>query len=195
LAASYRTVDVQACATFASACLVIPITRPLLLVGGPAGAGKSTLRSELLERIPEVVALESDLLWRREYEADHEGFRRLWLRLAADIALSGRPVVIFGAGFAVPHNIETLEERAAFSSVHYLAVTCEDDVLAARIRARKAPRRTDDRHIDEQVDFNRWLRKNAATTAPGITLVDTTHSTIEEAAARVNAWIHAIVPR
>ena len=165
--------------------------RPLFLVGGPAGAGKSTVRTVLLGTIDEVVAMESDLLWRSEYERDNEGFRRLWLRIAAEIGLSGLPVVIFGAGFAVPHNVEPLPERAAFSSVHYLAVTCDDDTLAKRIRARKPPRRTDDAHVKEHVDFNGWLRANARSAVPPVTLVDTTHSTIDETTATVAAWIRS----
>jgi thymidylate kinase len=164
---------------------------PLLLIGGPAGAGKSTIRAALGGTLNEVVMMESDLLWRSEHERDHEGFRRLWLRLAAEIARSGRPAAIFGAGFAVPHNVEPLPERTAFSAVQYLAITCDDEVLAARIRAREPPRRTDNTHVKEHVDFNQWLRGHAATSAPRITLIDTTHSTIEEAAAQVATWIRS----
>jgi hypothetical protein len=168
---------------------------PLLLVGGAAGAGKSTVRTALLGTLDEVVAMESDLLWRPEYENDNEGFRRLWLRLASEIGRSGRPVVIFGAGFAVPHNVEPLAERAAFSSVHYLAITCDDGVLAERIRARRPPRRTDDAHVTEHVDFNAWLRANAPTTVPPITLIDTTHATIDQTCASVAAWVRASLLR
>jgi hypothetical protein len=168
---------------------------PLFLVGGPAGAGKSSVLTALLGTIDEVVALESDLLWRPEYERDNEGFRRLCLRLASEIAASGRPVVIFGAGFAVPHNVEALPERAAFSSVHYLALTCDDDVLAERIRARKPPRRTDDAQVKEHVDYNGWLRANAATAVPPVTLRDTTDCPIDETAASVAAWMRSILAR
>lgn len=162
-------------------------------MGGPAGAGKSTVLRELLGTIDEIVALESDVLWREEYGSAHEEFRRTWLRLASQIARSGRPVAIFGAGFAVPHNVEPLPERADFGAVHYLALTCDDDVLAARIRRRKPPRCTDDAHVAEHVDFNRWLRQNAARAQPPVSLIDTTHASIEEVAASVAAWIRSRV--
>ena len=165
----------------------------LLLVGGAAGAGKSTVREALLGAVTGVVLLESDVLWRPEYEQDHTGFRRLWLRLAADISRSGYPVALFGAGFAVPHNIEPLVERAAFGAVHYLALTCDEAVLAERIRARRAPRRTDDDHVREHVDFNRWLRAHAERETPPATLVDTTRMGVEETVASVAAWIRALV--
>jgi len=160
----------------------------LMLVGGPSGSGKSTIRSALVGTL-EVVMLESDVLWRPEYEGNHDMFRRVWLRLASDISLSGRPVVLFGAGFAVPHNVEPLPERAAFDRVDYLALVCDDDALRARIRGREPPRRTDDEHLNEQLDFNRWLRANASTKS--ISLIDTTHITIDEAASRVAAWIRS----
>jgi hypothetical protein len=88
-------------------------------------------------------------------------------------------------------------ERVAFSTVHYLAitydlaVTCDEDVLARRIRARKPPRRTDDANVKEHVEFNGWLRANAPTSVPHVTLVDTTHSTIAETSASVAAWIRS----
>lgn len=161
----------------------------LFLVGGASGAGKSTVRTLLRDVVAAAVLFESDVLWRAEYEDDGRTFVRLWLRLAADVARPDRPVVIFGGGFAMPENIEPLPERAAFARVHYLALVCDDAELAARIRRRSAPRRTDEAHIAEQAAFNRWLRAHGATTTPPIALVDTTRIDADEAAARVAAWI------
>src|ERR1051325_8311588 len=95
---------------------------PLLLVGGPAGAGKSTACALLLGELTEAVLIESDILWRKEFNTPEDGYNsyfRMWLRLAAHIAQSGKPVALFGAGFAVPHSVEPLPERALFSVVHY----------------------------------------------------------------------------
>jgi hypothetical protein len=158
-----------------------------LLVGGPSGAGKSTTREALLGIIEEVVALDSDVLWREDQ--GREEFFRLWLRLAAEIGRSSRPVALFGAGFAVPDNIEPLRERAAFSRVHYLALVCDDEVLAARIRARARPRRTDDPHVAEHVQFNRWLRANASKTRPPVELFDTSECSVNATATAVGAWV------
>lgn len=165
---------------------------PLLLVGGPAGAGKSTAGALLLGELSEAVLIESDLLWRKEFNTPEDGYNeyfRLWLRLAAHISQAGRPVALFGAGFAVPHNAEELPERALFSVVHYLGLTCEDGVLAARLRARPSWRNTTDELIGEHVKFNHWLKENAAKTSPPVTLIDTTADAPEETAARVAAWI------
>ena len=165
---------------------------PLLLVGGPAGAGKSTVGATLLGQLTEAVVIEGDLLWRREFNTPEDGYNsytRLWLRLAAHISQSGRPVALFGAGFAVPHGVEPLPERRLFKAVHYLGLVCDDEVLAARLRARPSWRNTTDELINEHVEFNHWLKEHAATAAPPITLVDTTSADVPTTAALVASWV------
>lgn len=167
---------------------------PLLLVGGPAGAGKSTAGALLLGRLEEAVLIEGDLLWRKEFDTPEDGYNsysRLWLRLAAHISQSGRPVALFGAGFAVPHNVEGLPERALFSAVHYLGLTCDDAVLVSRLRARPKWRNTTGELIAEHVRFNHWLKEHAGSTSPPVTLLDTTSDTPEATAARVADWIRS----
>lgn len=165
---------------------------PLLLVGGPAGAGKSSVGASLLGELQEAVVLEGDLLWRREFDTPEDGYNeytRLWLRLAAHISQSGRPVALFGAGFAVPHNTQTLSERGLFSAVHYLGLVCDDESLRTRLRARPTWRDTSDEFIGEHVKFNHWLKEHAATTEPPVTLIDTTSAAVTETAALVAGWI------
>ena len=171
---------------------------PLLLVGGPAGAGKSTAGAGVLGRVTEAVVFETDLLWRREFNTPSDGYLEyfsLWLRLASHVAQSGRPAVLFGAGFAVPHSVEPLAERSLFSAVHYLALVCADDVLAARLRRRPKWRDEDEKLIAEHLKLNRWLKENAATTTPPVTLLDTSRDAPAETAARVAAWIKEKVKR
>ena len=42
---------------------------PLLLIGGASGTGKSAVGQLLIGRVDDVVALESDILWRAEFNA------------------------------------------------------------------------------------------------------------------------------
>ncbi len=170
---------------------------PLLLVGGPAGAGKSTVVAKLLGEVTEAVVIEADLLWRREFNTPSDGYLEyfsLWLRLASHVAQSGRPAALFGAGFAVPHSVEPLPERRLFTTVYYLALVCDDDVLTARLRRRPKWRDEDEKLIAEHLKLNRWLKENAATTTPPVTLLDTSRDTPEETAARVAKWIKRKVP-
>ncbi len=169
---------------------------PLLLVGGPAGAGKSSVGATLLSELTEAVVIEGDLLWRREFDTPEDGYNeysRMWLRLAAHISQSGKPVALFGAGFAVPHNTESLPERRLFSAIHYLGLICDDEVLTARLRARPSWRYTTDVLIKEHVKFSLWLNVTAATVEPPVTLIDTTSAAITETAALVADWIRVRV--
>jgi hypothetical protein len=79
--------------------------------------------------------------------------------------------------------------------VHYLALTCRADVLAARLRARPAWREWDEPRIAEMLGYAAWLKRNAATLAPPVELLDTTERSIAETAAAVCAWLTALSTR
>ena len=166
----------------------------LLIVSGASGAGKSAVRQLLVGTLSEVVMLESDLLWRPEFDRPdrYRDFFETWLRVCKGISQSGRPVVIFGAGLGVPENMEPCVERRYFSDLHYLALVCEDEVLAERLRKRPAWRKCDDPgYIEAHVEFNRWFRQNASQMEPEIELIDTSAASVDETAAQVAFWIRS----
>ncbi|MFN2136383.1 MAG: AAA family ATPase [Candidatus Promineifilaceae bacterium] len=169
---------------------------PLLLVCGPSGGGKTTTLYSLLGRMTAVVLLEGDLLWRDPFNSPDDNYRDFfdtWLRLAKNINQAGRPVVLFNAG-AIPPNIESCAERRYFSESHYLALVCDDDVLAARLRARPTWRASgDETFITAQITFNQWLRTEGPLADPAVTLLDTTTAAEAETATAVASWIRRIV--
>lgn len=160
----------------------------LLVLVGASGTGKTTVRRLLLGSVPEVVFLESDLLWRDEDAADPRPFLERWLRVCAAVAGSGRPAALVCAG-GHPGNLEPLEARGLLGRIHYLALTCDEDALTARLRARPTSRGFDEARIREHVLYDRWIRENAATTDPAMDTLDTTHASPEETARRVGAWL------
>ena len=169
---------------------------PLLIVGGANGAGKSTLCNHLTGRVHNAVLLDVDILWRAEFNKPEDGFYDFfdtWLRLAKNISQSGRPVVLFGAGTGVPANLERCVERRYFSTIHYLSLVCDDNVLAARLQQRPAWRQSSGQpYLEEQLRFNRWFKTyNQNGGHPPMTLVDTSRSTLEETAHAVIDWITA----
>ncbi|MBB6118925.1 AAA family ATPase [Nocardiopsis algeriensis] len=170
---------------------------PLYCVSGPSGTGKSTIAGILLERLRDrFVVLEQDLLWvggLRDPAGHHRLFRSTWLRTAAMVQQSGRPVVLCGT--VVPPEFEPLPERALFSDIHYLALTCDPDVLADRLRARPAWREWDEERITETLEFASWIGTEADRLDPPLTLVDTTRAEPAATAAAVCRWIEDLHAR
>ena len=170
----------------------------LLLIGGASATGKSAILQELAGRFTAAVLLEADLLWLQEFEKPPDGHRRffeIWLRLAKNIGQSRRPVTLFGAGLAVPENIEQCDERRYFSQTHYLALVCEEDELHRRLLARPAWRKSGQpQQLQEQLDFNRWLQKEGPQQTPEVTLLDTTDAAIKDSAGAVKDWIERSLP-
>lgn len=172
------------------------LRQPLFCLTGPSGTGKSTLARVLLPRLSDrFVVLEQDVLWLAALSdpTDHHRlFRSTWLRLAAMIGQSGRPVLICGT--VVPPELEPLPERALFSDVHYLALTCRAEVLAQRLRARPRWREWDEPRIAETLGYARWLDAAAATLQPPVTLLDTTGHTVDTTAGAVHHWLTQHAP-
>lgn len=166
---------------------------PLLIVAGASGAGKSTVCHILPGRMTRVVILDSDILWRSEFnspEYNSPDFIDTWLRMCKNISQSGRPVVLFGAGVGEPDNIEPRVERRYFAAVHYLALVCNDQVLAERLRRRPRWRGSyAPTYVEEHQRFNQWF-KAYSSAQPPIRLLDTTDLDEETTANQVELWIN-----
>lgn len=168
------------------------LQQPLFIVTGASGAGKSTICLQLLSLLTEeCVVLESDILWgaiSTTQEDGYQEYRNIWLRLAKNIGQSGKPVVLCGS--AIPDQFEACPERRYFSTLHYLAIVCEDELLKARLQQRPQWRKSGtDSVIGEMLHFNRWLKMHAAATNPPMTLHDTSLLSVSESARWVAQWI------
>jgi hypothetical protein len=138
-----------------------------------------------------VVVMESDILWRAEFdqpETNYRDYRETWLRVCKNISQAGKPVVLCGVG--EPTQFEQCIERRYFSELHYLALICDDQILASRVTWRR-PLRAE--YIKEQVVFNRWLQDNAQRTEPPMTLLDTSEITIDETVDKVERWVQGLM--
>jgi hypothetical protein len=164
---------------------------PLFVLTGASGVGKTTVCLRLPPILPECVVLESDILWRKEFDepaTEYRAYRDLWLRVAKNVGQSGRPVVL--GGTALPEQFATCPERRYFAAIHYLALVCDDGVLAERLRARPSWRRAgSDEFVDRMIRFNRWLIDNANRSNPPMALLDTTNGTVEDTVGQVAAWV------
>lgn len=167
---------------------------PLFLLSGASGTGKSTICLELLRdatTTQHFIVLDADILWTEEFHAPAQWpkYVDLWLRLCKNLHQSGRPVLLAGAGFGVPDTIQPCTEARYFSAIHYLALVCDADVLATRLRERPAWRDSaQDEFLEKQIEYNRWFQENAQRYEPPIALLDTTRISRRASADRVAAW-------
>jgi len=168
---------------------------PLLIVSGASGSGKTTVCQHLLGQVTRLVLLDSDILWRPEFntpDTNYRDFFETWLRVCKNISQSGRPVVLFGAGVGVPENIENCIERRYFSKVHYLALVCSDMAISDRLQHRPIWRGTREPTFEEEhIRFNRWFMEYDS--QPPIKIINTTNAPPGTTAMQVGAWIDKIV--
>jgi hypothetical protein len=167
---------------------------PLLVITGASGTGKSTVMLRMAQgAAPDFVCLDSDILWCDAFnkpDDDYIQYRNTWLRVVKNIAQSGRPVALFGS--STPGQFEQCVERRYIGPIHYLALTCEDDELERRLKARPGWRKSGDHDVVTRMkQFNRWLRENAAST--GMTVLDTTGVEIDHTVNATIRWMRDLV--
>ena len=161
---------------------------PLCIITGAAGTGKTTIRRALAGEV-EAVLLEDDCIWDQACDFDSETeFNEYVLRLCCDVAQSKIPVVLFTTGLGVPETVEALVNRRYFGESHYLALVCDDDIQAERLRARPGWEGSDYwADVEKQLEFNNWFKENAS--EEDIRLLNTTDRTVDETVIEVGDWL------
>lgn len=167
------------------------LQQPLFLISGASGTGKTTVCLSLVSILKECVVLEQDILWGMvpaTPEDNYRGYRNVWLRVAKNIGQAGLPVVLCGT--ALPDQFEECPERRYFSTLYYLTLVCDDNLLVERLKSRPEWRMTHTPEVlENMVQFNRWLKANASLTNPPMTLYDTSHGDIGETVMFAVQWV------
>jgi hypothetical protein len=162
-----------------------PAIRPLFVVTGASGSGKTTVLPQLARRLAgQCLVFDVDWLIDPLGRAAHGGeidwaaFRDTWLYVAHGVAQNGLPTLLLGP--LIPDHLDGLPGRSGVGEIHYLVLDCPDDLRRQRIEARPAWRRRD---IPAQTEFGRWLRQNLAP------VIDTSTRTPDEVADEVAVWV------
>ena len=167
------------------------LQQPLFLITGASGTGKSTVCLYLTYLLKECVVLDQDILWGvvpDTSEDNYSVFRNVWLRVVKNVGQAGKPVVLCGT--ALPEQFEECPERRYFSTLYYLTLICDDDVLVGRLKGRPEWRMSyTPEFLENMLQFNRWLKANASLTQPPMTLYDTSNSNIDENVEYVAKWV------
>ena len=72
---------------------------PLYVITGASGTGKSTLCYHIMQRQIDFLALETDILWRNEFnqpDNDYYDYKNLWLRVAMNVQQADKPIILSG---------------------------------------------------------------------------------------------------
>jgi hypothetical protein len=162
----------------------------VFFVAGPSGCGKTTTMHLAMQKVQSVVHFDVDLLWglsaKLQSSADNYAeLSRTRLLFAWSLMQSGRPVVLWGGG--TPDQTEARPERLLFSTVHYLSLVCDEDVLLQRLQSRREFDGYSDVFLAQTMDYARYLRDPARNKLSGV--IDTTHLSPEAAAAAVGHWL------
>jgi shikimate kinase len=163
---------------------------PVFFVAGPSGCGKTTAMHLAMQQVQSVVHFDVDLLWglsaKLQSPADNYAeLSRTRLLFAWSLIQSGRPVVLWGGG--TPEQTEVRPERRMFSSIHYLSLVCDEDVLLQRLKNRGEFNSYSDVFLAQTMDYARYLRDPARNKLSSV--IDTTHLSPEATAEAVGRWI------
>ncbi|MCY8938976.1 AAA family ATPase [Peribacillus frigoritolerans] len=164
---------------------------PLYVVTGAKGTGKTTVIEELRKLMPEYVIFDYDNVI--EFIKDDFGkfdthqLLNIWLRVARDIAESGRKTII--CGIIWPHDIERCIDFNDFKHVYYLALHCDDKTREIRLRKRK---NTTKEKLLKNNDFAKWFIEIADKYNPPIPIIDTSKTDATKVAQQISEWIHGL---
>jgi RNase adaptor protein for sRNA GlmZ degradation len=154
--------------------------RPLFVVTGASGTGKSVIVEPLRRRLPDWEVFETDVIL-HVAALGWDTWRNTWLQLAHAIALNGRATMLCGS--LVPEHLENLPARRLVGPIHFCSLDCPDAVLAQRLRARPAWRGWTGQCIADQQRFAASLRQQIRPT------FDTSALSVDAVADRVAGWV------
>jgi dephospho-CoA kinase len=162
---------------------------PLYIVTGAKGSGKTTVIKELRRIMPDYDVFDYDDII-EFIKDDFDKFDKyellnIWLRVARNIAESGRKTII--CGVIRPQNVERCTDFQYFRHIFYLALHCDDKTRAKRLQKRK---RMPDEKLQKNNDFAKWLIEIADKYSPPMPIVDTSKTDVTNVAEQIREWIH-----
>lgn len=162
---------------------------PLYIVTGAKGSGKSTVIEELRRLMPNYEVFDYDDII--EFIKDDIGkfdkhkLLNIWLRIARNIAESGRITII--CGIIRPHDIEKCTDFHYFRHIYYLILNCDDKTRELRLQKRK---KMTDEKLQRNNTFAKWLIEISDKYSPPMPIVDTSRTDVTNVAEQIRDWIH-----
>lgn len=158
-------------------------TVPLFIVTGASGSGKTYVVQELRKIMPDYDIFDPDALI--EFMGhDWEKIRNVWLRVARNIAQSGRSTIICGT--MMPWDVEQCADFAFFKHVYYLNLHCDEETREKRL----LDRNWSEEEIQNHKNFaNRLLELADEAFDPPMPTIDTSNIDVTEVASQIKNWV------
>jgi adenylylsulfate kinase-like enzyme len=96
---------------------------PLFIITGASGVGKTTVMKDLRRMMPDYDVFDVDNI--REFIGDEDKIQNIWLRVARNLAESGRITIICGT--MMPWDVEKREDYHFFKHIYYLNLRCREN--------------------------------------------------------------------
>jgi len=164
---------------------------PMVVITGAPGVGETVLGIRLAARLDNGVVIEppGSGITKRDSLTIMTWFKDM-LVLGAQVAQSGRYLVI--PNFSRPRELDELPERPWVASIHWLALVCDPEVLAQRLRQRRKSRAIDDAELTGLLGVNEEIR-DIALAGPRVSVLDTTamspDAVVDAAARLIESWM------
>lgn len=162
--------------------------RPLFILTGCSGVGKTTTGMWIMRNTTDVVVLDADMFYiimPGETPEDNYAQIEQVQSLSKNIMQSGKPVLWTMAG-----NLDKLHHtyyRRFFSEIYCLALVCDEDALRQRMHEGRGI--TDEGWIQGSVDYNNYFKTHNNLGDTEFDVFDITDKTVEEVAEYVMAWL------
>lgn len=155
---------------------------PLFIVTGASGTGKTTIVAPLRKLMPDFDVFDIDVI--SQDVDDWQKLKNIWLRVASNIAKSGRITILCGT--IMSWDAEKCDDYDSFSQIYYLNLHCDDATREKRLRERE----WSEEMIKEHKHFAKWLLENADEAfTPKLPTFNTTCVPPNKIAVELKEWI------
>ena len=164
------------------------IKKPLYILTGCSGIGKTTTAMELQKRTTEFVVLDADIFFNimpHDTDADYFAQVEQMESLSKNIMQCGKPVLWTMAG-----NIDKLPQTyhsRFFDGIHVLALVCNDETL--RKRMAEGRHITDENWMNSSAEYNHFFKTHTQIGEVQFETLDTEGKTVSEVAETTISWI------
>jgi len=170
--------------------------KTLVILTAPCGVGKSTIREIIAERnqLPDFACIDTDavgLNWHSYKGTDHENqYQTDCLKRAYEIA-GDKNIFFVSAGMNPPNFYNLVDLPECIGQTFFIGMTCSDEEITKRLKARPAERRTDsDDFIKSQHEYSAWFKRSKGKFQ---LFIDNTNQTVEETAQIIENFVKRLV--